>query len=308
MTLGGTTSGTNAGSYNATFMPTANYQWSDKSTAAKTVSWTIGRMNVSLPTQNGTLTFNGKAQSPVWKDYSAAQLTLGGVTSGTNAGSYSATFTPTGNYQWSDGSTTAKTATWTIGRLALTAVPAQSGTLTYNGKAQSPTWSNYDAAKLTLGGEKSGTNAKSYSATFTPTGNYKWSDGSTAAKSVSWSIGRAAVSTVPSQSGSLTYSGSAQSPTWSNHNTAQLTLGGTTSGTNAGTYSATFTPTANYKWSDGTTTAKTVNWTIGRKDVAVPSQSGTLTYSGSEQSPAWSNYHYNERFKLAAIQRTILSF
>ena len=41
--MGGTTSGTNAGSYNATFTPGANYQWSDGTTAAKTVAWSIGK-------------------------------------------------------------------------------------------------------------------------------------------------------------------------------------------------------------------------------------------------------------------------
>ena len=81
---------------------------------------------------------------------------------------------------------------------------------------------------------------------------------------LSVTVERKSLSTVPSQSGSLTYSGSAQSPSWSNYNSAQLTLGGVTSGTNAGSYNATFTPTANYRWSDGTTTAKTVSWTIGK--------------------------------------------
>ena len=69
---------------------------------------------------------------------------------------------------------------------------------------------------------------------------------------------------VPSQSGSLTYTGAAQSPTWANYDSGKMTLGGTTSGTNAGSYNATFTPGANYKWNDGTTNAKTVDWTIGK--------------------------------------------
>lgn len=77
-------------------------------------------------------------------------------------------------------------------------------------------------------------------------------------------VSRAVISTVPSQSGSLTYTGSALSPSWNNYNSAQLTLGGTTSATNAGTYTATFTPTSNYEWSDGTTAAKSVSWTIGK--------------------------------------------
>lgn len=85
---------------------------------------------------------------------------------------------------------------------------------------------------------------------------------------------RITIDNVPSQSGSLTYNGGAQSPSWNNYNTAQMTLGGTTSGTNAGNYNATFTPTDDYRWSDGTTTAKTVAWSIGKA-------TGTLTVSKS---------------------------
>lgn len=64
------------------------------------------------------------------------------------------------------------------------------------------------------------------------------------------------IRSVPSQSGSLTYNGKAQSPSWANYNTLAMKIGGTTSGTTAGSYSATFTPLDGYKWSDGTTAAK----------------------------------------------------
>ena len=88
--------------------------------------------------------------------------------------------------------------------------------------------------------------------------------GVTKATTLSVTVERKSIATVPSQSGTLTYTGSAQSPIWSNYNAEQLTIGGVTSGTNAGSYNATFTPTANYRWSDGTTTAKNVSWTIGK--------------------------------------------
>lgn len=80
--------------------------------------------------------------------------------------------------------------------------------------------------------------------------------------------------TVPSQSGSLTYSGGSQSPAWYNYDTTKMTLGGTTSGTNAGNYSAKFTlkDTALYQWADGSTAPKTVSWKIGKAD-------GSLTLS-----------------------------
>lgn len=92
---------------------------------------------------------------------------------------------------------------------------------------------------------------------------------------------RITIANIPSQNGSLTYTGGSQSPTWSNYNTTYMTIGGTTSGTNAGSYSATFTPTTDYRWSDGTTTAKTVSWSIGKA-------TGTLTVSPNsiELSPS----------------------
>ena len=217
----------------------------------------------AVPSQSGALTFTGAEQAPVWNNYNPAALVMTGETTGTNAGTYTATFTPVEGYKWRDGTTDAKSVTWTIGRAIIMGIPAQSGSLTYNGSAQSPVWSGHDAAKLTIGGTTSGTNAGSYNATFTPGANYQWSDGTTTAKTVAWSIGRASVG-VPSQSGTLTYNGSAQSPVWSGHDAAKLTIGGTTSGTNAGSYNATFTPVSNYQWSDGSTAAKTVAWSIGK--------------------------------------------
>ena len=145
----------------------------------------------TVPTQSGTLSYTGSAQSPTWNSYDPNVLTIGGTTSGTNAGNYSATFTPKQGYQWADGTTTAKTVTWTINR-ATVAVPSQSGSLAYNGSSRTPTWSGYDTNKMSIGGNTSGTNAGTYAATFTPKSNYQWPDGSTGAKSVNWTISRAA--------------------------------------------------------------------------------------------------------------------
>ena len=231
-------------------------------TAQKAVTDLTSTIDV-VPSQSGVLTFTGAEQAPVWNNYNPTALTISGQTTGTNAGTYTAIFTPVEGYKWRDGTTDAKSVTWTIGRAVIMGIPEQSGTLTYNGSAQSPVWSGYDAAKLTMGGTTSGTNAGSYNATFTPGANYQWNDGTTVAKTVAWSIGRASVG-VPSQKGSLTYNGAEQSPVWNGYDAAKLTPGGTTSGTNAGNYNATFTPVSNYQWSDGTTAAKTVAWSIGK--------------------------------------------
>ena len=80
----------------------------------------------------------------------------------------------------------------TVERQTISAVPIQSGTLTYTGSALSPSWTGYDITKMTIGGDTVKTDAGSYNATFTPTANYRWSDGTTGAKTVAWSIGKAA--------------------------------------------------------------------------------------------------------------------
>ena len=195
----------------------------------------------AVPSQSGVLTFTGAEQAPVWNNYNPAALVMTGETTGTNAGTYTATFTPVEGYKWRDGTTDAKSVTWTIGRAIIMGIPAQSGSLTYNGSAQSPVWSGYDAAKLTIGGTTSGTNAGSYNATFTPVSNYQWSDGSTAAKTVAWSIGKAAGSSSLNKSSlalstgtmsgtiSVTRAGNgAVSASSSNTNVATVSVSGTT--------------------------------------------------------------------------------
>lgn len=152
----------------------------------------IGHTIDAVPSQNGTLTYTGSEQSPTWNSYNPETMTMGGVTKGTDAGSYNATFTPKEGYTWGDGTNETKTVVWKIGRATIMAVPSQSGALTYTGGAQSPSWSNYDSAKLTLGGTTSGTAAGNYNATFTPKENYQWQDGSVAAKNAAWAIQKAA--------------------------------------------------------------------------------------------------------------------
>lgn len=92
------------------------------------------------------------------------------------------------------------------------------------------------------------------------------------------------ITTVPSQKGSLTYNTKEQSPEWNNHNTAQLTLGGTVKGTDAGSYPATFTPTPDYCWSDGSTDPQTVNWTIGKANGTISANPASVTLNSSTKS------------------------
>ena len=63
MTISGTTSATNAGTYIATFTPGSNYRWADGTTTAINVNWTINRATGSLSVNPTTVALNGNNYS-----------------------------------------------------------------------------------------------------------------------------------------------------------------------------------------------------------------------------------------------------
>lgn len=281
MEISGATSATNAGNHTAVFTLNYGYMFPDGTDEAR-VTWTIDRASIAAaPTQSGSLIADGTAKTPSWSGYDTSKMTISGDTFGTTAGNYTAVFTPTSNYKWWDGTTTGKEVTWTITSVLVT-IPSQSGTLTYDGSAKTPTWSNFDSTNSQVSVTPQ-TNAGTYTATFTLKKGM-WADGTTAAKSISWTIGRATISAVPAQSGTLKYDGNPKTPSWdTNYNTAKMTVQ-VDSAINAGTYSAVFTPTSNYKWSDGTTTGKTVSWTIGKGNQTVTLSPTSITLNSSNKS------------------------
>ena len=149
-------------------------------------------------------------------------------------------------------------------KITISNIPAQSGTLTYNGNSQTPSWSNYNSAQLTLGGTTTGTNATSYNATFTPKADYMWSDGSTTDKTVSWSIGKAA--------GSMTLSASSVTLNASNL-TKTVTV--TRPGDGAVTATSSNISVATVSVSGTTVTIKHVNQTTGTATITVKVAAGT---------------------------------
>lgn len=289
MTLVSGDKGVNAGTYTAVFQfkYPDQYMWSDHTTGDKSIDWEIKKatLNIDLPVQVGTLTYNGSVQSPTWSDYNTSQLQISGAVVGTDAGEYTTEFYPTSNYEWPDGTSTPKIVKWSIGYASITTVPSIVDTLEYTGSTLYPTWQNYNPNQLTISGQTNGINVGSYTTSFTPTANYQWSDGTKVSKNVTWTIDRAKIASVPTQSGSLNYTGKELTPTWDNYNSSQLTIGGQTTGTNVGTYTATFTPTENYKWYDNTTTSKDAVWSILKvnNNLSVEPTSVTLTAENPSQ-------------------------
>lgn len=207
MVLSGDTSGTNAGSYTAVVTPTAQYKWSDGSTEAKDIQWSIAKatpsitfdpasvsLDTSTTSQAVAVTYTGDGTLSAQSDNSGVAtaslegttLTVTGVETGNTAIQVSA----------SEGTNyTAASASLSVAvqfAIIIPVVPTQSGSLTYKPYTlQTVSWNNYDPDQLTIGGSVKGTNAGTYTATFTPKPGYQWWDGTTETKNATWTIGRA---------------------------------------------------------------------------------------------------------------------
>lgn len=207
MTLSGDTSGTNAGSYTAVVTPTAQYKWSDGSTEAKDIQWSIAKatpsitfdpasvsLDTSTTSQAVAVTYTGDGTLSAQSDNSGVAtaslegttLTVTGVETGNTAIQVSA----------SEGTNyTAASASLSVAvqfAIIIPVVPTQSGSLTYKPYTlQTVSWNNYDPDQLTIGGSVKGTNAGTYTATFTPKPGYQWWDGTTETKNATWTIRQA---------------------------------------------------------------------------------------------------------------------
>lgn len=238
MVLSGDTSGTNAGSYTAVVTPTAQYKWADGSTEAKDIQWSIDKatpsitfdpesvsLDTSTTSQAVAVTYTGDGTLSAQSDNSGVAtaslegttLTVTGVETGNTAIQVSA----------SEGTNyTAASASLSVAvqfAIIIPVVPTQSGSLTYKPYTlQTVSWNNYDPDQLTIGGSVKGTNAGTYTATFTPKPGYQWWDGTTETKNATWTIRKAMnnVSLLPS--GKVTLNANNKSVTY----TASTRFGG----------------------------------------------------------------------------------
>ena len=207
MVLSGDTSGTNAGSYTAVVTPTEQYKWADGSTEAKDIQWSIAKatpsitfdpasvsLDTSTTSQAVAVTYTGDGTLSAQSDNSGVAtaslegttLTVTGVETGNTAIQVSA----------SEGTNyTAASASLSVAvqfAIIIPVVPTQSGSLTYKPYTlQTVSWNNYDPDQLTIGGSVKGTNAGTYTATFTPKPGYQWWDGTTETKNATWTIRQA---------------------------------------------------------------------------------------------------------------------
>ena len=270
-------------------------------TVSGTVAVTVseGATGVAITADSGSsLTVTGSAASvnaPSSSVTVAENSTVGSITAGdvTNNGTVSGSITASGDVVNNGSVTGDVTAGGSVtgdgdiggnveaGDVTVVEIPSLTSSATYNGAEQTFTVAAtdyYDAVTVT------GTDADTYTGTLSLSDkvNTKWSDGTTADKTVTLTIAPKSVAVVWSNK-SLTYTGSAQAPaatvdTGITGETLALTVTG--GQTNAGTYTATASTTnGNY-----TLTNATTSFTIAPMEIPVPTLTKTVAYNGTEQT------------------------
>ena len=225
-----------------------------------------------------TIIYNGAEQTGV---EAGEGYTLTGMTSATDAGSYTATAALANGYVWTDGTTADKTIVWRIGYKAV--IPAGKN-LIYDGTEQTGV---EDGEGYTLTGTTSATETGSYTATAALENGYVWADRTTGDKTFVWRIGYEAA--VPAGK-NLTYNGTEQTGVEDGEG---YILTGTTSATKAGSYKPTAILIDGYVWADGTIGPKTVLWKIKKATVKVAVPAGkTFTYNGKARTGVAAGNNY----------------
>lgn len=298
-TESGTKSETNVGNYTATYAlkSTAYQKWSDKTTAAKNLNWSITKATLTVTASSHTVSY-GDAKPTL-------SYTITGYKNGeteavlTTKPTVSTTYTSTTDVASSPVATVASGAAAanysfnyvngaiTINRKKLTIPTAKTG-LVYSGLSMSGVLNAPTEAQATHTGNANGTNAGNYSVSYTPTANYQWSDSTTTAKTVNWSIAAATLTKPTISDTSKTYTGASQSPTVTGYDSSTMTESGTKSATNAGDYEVVYaiTDKTNYTWADGTTTNVSLNWSIAAIAITITATAQSKTYDGSALTAA----------------------
>lgn len=281
----GTTSATNAGTYNVTLSlkDKANTIWSDETTEDKTVQWRIfpARVYLYKPINNvlATKNYTGNVITVTPADFTDLEnsnlFTISGTASATNVGTYNVTLSLKENYCWEDGTIEDKNVTWEIVKAKLTVTRY---TFRYTGEELTITSADLISEKsyadfVTVSGQTSATEPGTYTVTLSLNDkiNMTWSDGTTDDKTVKWKIERldwknnVAVSTLIKK----IYTGEEITVTSADFILAEeyadyITISGQTSGTEKGTYTVTISlaDKENMTWADDTTEDKTVQWII----------------------------------------------
>ena len=241
-----------------------NYVWAENVVTCggekTSAAWVIlnSQKTAEIPYQNNHLIYNGKTQSPTWKNYNTNAMTLlGGTPFRINSGTYYVTFRLKDGYIWSDKTSEDKTLPWEINKKKLKypyiADSESDGTGLYyyelEGKRY-PVWREYYPDLMTMTGDTFDIDNSWHITYFDlkKTDNYEWEDGRTGIYTIRWKLtspyspeiiggtGKKRVH-IPRQNNAPISDGTTKYPRWDLYdNTAIISIGGVWEGVEAGDY------------------------------------------------------------------------
>ena len=302
VTITGTNSATNAGSYTATVAPQDGHAWSDGSTESKSVSWSISPKSLAVPTLGNTdKTYTGSAQSPTVNGYNnnSSTMTQSGTASAVNAGTYSITWDLKNktNYKWNDNSTGTKSATWSIAKKEV-GLTWGNTSFTYDSTGKCPTATatglvGSDTCTVSVSGSQVNVGTHTASADSLSNGNYKLPS----AKTRSFIINKKDI-TITAKDQTITYGNPIATGTGQVTNSGlgtadylnQITL---TPSTNQSTDNGTITPSAAVIRRNGVDVTGNYNITYNTGKLTINKATPTpavaiegWTYQGDPNAPA----------------------
>ena len=277
----------NAGTGKATITGKGNY------TGTKVLNFTINKRAITVKAADGTKTYDGAALTNA-----AVTLTEGTLVSG-----QSLTATATGSI--TNVGSTANTVSSAVVKSGTTDVSGNytitktNGTLTVKAEAKSKTYGAGDPElTYTCSNQVSGQTPKFSGALSRDAGEnvgiyeikqntlaladnspFLANNYTLAYTGANLTINKAATATAAAAD--KTYNGASQTGVTGSY----VSWANSTTGIDAGSYTAIATPDENHAWSDGTTAAKSITWTMSAKEVAVTWGTTIFTYNGSAQGP-----------------------
>ena len=284
----------NAGTGKVTITGKGNY------TGTKVLNFTINKRAITVKAADGTKTYDGAAltnaaviltEGTLVSGQSLTATATGSITNvGSTANTVSSAVVKSGTTDVSGNYTITKTnGTLTVNKRTLT-VKAEAKSKTYGAGDPELTYTcsnqvseqtpKFSGTLSRDAGENVGTyEIKQNTLALADNSPFLANNYTIAYIGANLTINKAATATAAAAD--KTYNGASQTGVTGSY----VSWANSTTGIDAGSYTAIATPDENHAWSDGTTAAKNITWTMSAKEVAVTWETITFTYNGAAQGP-----------------------